>query len=238
MTPPRNHPRIASLAATTAFGIASLASISLAAAHPTTPPPPERMPPTHTPGDRDGSIDYDLDDDGTLEHVEKDYRHYDTDRDGILERSERTAYWSHMFDMGTFGSDLTPADKLRLARIAFLFDRDADGRLTGSERRAIARLIRARRLFTSLDRNGDDRVSMREARLIAYGTHDRYYQDSSYKPYAAYLFFWNRHRPDQFRSTNWIAAQFEALDRNRDARVSWYEVESHILRTFRRDVRP
>ena len=159
MTPRRNHPRIASLAATTAFGIASLASISLAAAHPTTPHPPESMPPTHTPGDRDGSIDYDLDDDGTLEHVEKDYRHYDTDRDGILERSERTAYWSHMFDMGTFGSDLTPADKLRLARIAFLFDRDADGRLTGNERRAIARLIRARRLFTSLDRNGDDRVA-------------------------------------------------------------------------------
>lgn len=153
---------VAGLAAFAAFGVASLGALSAAAAHPAPP----------VPGDdtyEDRPDDYDLDNDGILEHVEIDYRHYDTDRDGTLDPAERTAYWKHMFDMGQLGSGFNPADKERLARIAYVFDRDGDGRLTQDERVAISRLVRARRLFNELDRNNDNSITRREAGLSPRG---------------------------------------------------------------------
>lgn len=236
MASTRKTPRTSNLVAVAAFGIASLGAVSLAGAHPSTPNPNGKPGHYHAADDIDDNIDYDLDDDGILEHVEIDYRHYDGDRDGSLGTGERTAYWKHMFDMGKFGSDLTPSDKFRLARIALLFDRDGDGRLTQSERSAISRLIRARKLFTRLDRNDDNNISRREARLATWRRN--YDGDGSDNwLYNVNVFHSDRFtRPERIRN-NWIASRFAALDRNDNSRVSWNEVESHILLTFRRDFR-
>jgi hypothetical protein len=251
MSFPLPTPRKAGLAAVTAFGIASLGSLPLAAAHPGAAHQPHPAPapaPVDEYDEDDGAYwgepdpapSYDLDEDGVLEHVEIDYRHYDGDRDGVLGPGERTAYWKHMFDMGKFGTDFSPSDKIRLARIAFLFDRDGDGRLTQSERVAISRLIRARRIFTRLDRNEDESVTRREARLVSgRGYRDRHYRDDGYDQPGPNYFSWVPfRRGGRFRADNWIASRFDLLDRNDNGRVSWNEVESQILFSLRRGGRP
>ncbi|HTE52354.1 MAG TPA: hypothetical protein VK698_15995 [Kofleriaceae bacterium] len=271
MTPTLTNPRLAAIAA---FGITSLGAISFAAAHPTDPQPQPQTLPAPVPANiygtgTDGADDsygpyaddgryaddghwnddvtepdYDADDDGVLEHVEIDYRHYDSDRDGILGPTERTAYWTHMFDMGKLGGDFTRADKLRLARIAYLFDRNGDGRLTGGERAAMSRLIRGRRSFLELDRNRDNNVTRREARLTGgygggwggYG--NRRYLDGRAAPYGWSSIYWAPFRRPDPTPSNLITARFEILDRNHNGRVSWNEVETHLIQTFRRGVRP
>ena len=244
MTNTRKSPRKANLAAVAAFGIASLGALGAAGAHPghTTPypaPQPKPVQPAHY--DDYGyqqPVDYDIDDDGVLEHVEVDYRHYDRNRDGVLGTAERTAYWTHMFDMGKFGGGFSRADKTRLARIAYLFDRDADGRLTQEERVAISRLIRARKVFISLDRNRDNTVTRREAgmSLSRYEDGRRYIQPSNPGIYGGgNFFYWDRIRaPEPTRSINWVSRRFQTLDRNRNGRVSWNEVETHVILSFRR----
>lgn len=252
MTKPRKSPSKTHLTALAAFSIASLGSIAAAGAHPghTSPVPPQPRP---TQGHYDDSYerpDYDLDDDGILEHVEIDYRHYDSDRDGVLGPSERTAYWMHMFDMGKVDAGgISRADKVRLARMASYFDQDRDGRLTDTERVAISRLIRARKAFVNLDRNRDNNVTRREARMSLWrnGDHDdgrRYIQDrepshydsdGSDQGYRSGFFGWyDIRRPDPARSNNWISRRFETLDRNNNSRVSWNEVESYVIVSFRR----
>jgi Ca2+-binding EF-hand superfamily protein len=239
-SPPKTH-----LAALAAFGLASLGSIATLAAHPAhdTPVPQPRPVPSHYDGhDRP---DYDLDGDGILEHVEVDYRHYDRNRDGVLGPAERTAYWMHMMDMGKFGSDLSGADRTRLARMANYFDVDGDGRLTERERVAVSRLISARKAFNQIDRNRDNTVTRREARSFPYR---RPYDDGRYYIQGGAgssrgLFGWFGHgsdfrRPDPVRSNNWIAQRFEILDRNDNGSVSWNEVESHLILAFRRGTRP
>jgi len=249
------NPRHAGLAALTAFGLTSLGSISLAAATPT-----ESATTLHGKISADASsywddddreaddygADDDLDDDGILEHTEIDFRHYDIDRDGALSGGERTAYWKHTFNMGKLGTGLSPSDRDHLARIAYRFDTDGNGRLTRSERHAFARLIRTRRLFSRLDRNDDNQVTRREARGYRrsyyengyYGDDDRHYGDDSYRRPNLPFFYdydWSRFRS---RSNNWLAARFDTLDRNDNGRISWYEVESHILFSLRRGTRP
>ncbi len=255
MKAPRNTPRLASLAGLAAFGIASLGAVSMAAAHPA---PPQAPGPHDSEDGTSGSIgdgfgsdwaddDRQVDDDlegdvsgiGTFEHIQIDFQHYDTDRDGVLGPTERNAYWSHMVDMGVFGQSFTPAEKARLARLVFLFDRDGDGRLTEGERHAVARLIRARQVFVSLDQNRDNNVSRREAHLMTLERRGHYPTTDRYTPYSWNFFSWNRsYRPDRFRPTNWIAARFQILDSNDNGRVSWGEVESHLIRAFRRGDRP
>jgi Ca2+-binding EF-hand superfamily protein len=233
-----------------AFAFASLGAISIAAAN-----PGDRQPAPL--GDDEGYYDdqpaeYDLDQDGTLEHAEIDYRHYDRDRNGVLDRDERAGYWNHMFDMGKLGTNLSRADKTLLVRLAFLLDRDEDGRLTRDERAAMSRIIRARQTFTRMDRNGDNSVTRREAGLrfnrygeggsgygsgYGYGSNYGYgpdhYRDADYGRSDGSFFYWNPFR--QRRANNWIAARFDTLDRNDNGRVSWHEVESHLIRAFPRD---
>ena len=244
MTHTRKSPRKTHLAALAAFGLASLGSIATVAAHPghgTPVPQPRPVPPSHYDGYE--RPDYDLDDDGILEHVEIDYRHYDRNRDGVLGPAERTSYWKHQMDMGKFGADLSSADKTRLARMANYFDTDGDGRLTAGERVAISRMIRARKSFVQLDRNRDNNVTRREARSIPYRRpydDGRYYIQGS-AGYSNGFFGWyggGFRRPDPVRSNNWVAQRFETLDRNNNGRVSWNEVESHLILSFRRGTRP
>lgn len=236
-------PRKTHLAALAAFGLASLGSIATVAAHPGhSTPQPRPVPPSHY-DDYQRPVDYDLDDDGILEHVEVDYRHYDGNRDGILGPRERTAYWMHMMDMGKLGAGLSYADKTRLARLANYFDVDGDGRLTDSERVAISRLVRARKAFNQIDRNRDNTVTRREARSFPYR---RPYDDGRYyiqggAGYSNGFFGWyggGFRRPDPVRSNNWVAVRFETLDRNNNGSVSWNEVESHLIVSFRRGTRP
>ena len=233
-------PRKTHLAALAAFGLASLGSIATVAAHPGHGTP---VPPASHYDDYERPVSYDLDDDGILEHVEIDYRHYDRNRDGILGSSERTAYWMHMMDMGKFGADFSPADKARLARIANYFDVDGDGRLTNGERVAISRLIRARKAFIQLDRNRDNTVTRREVRRQYWRSpyDDGRYYIQGQAGYSNGFFGWYGHgfrRPDPVRSNNWIAVRFETLDRNNNGSVSWNEVESHLILSFRRGTRP
>lgn len=260
MTHPRMSPRITRWTALAAFGIASFGSLAAASAHPdhgTPIPPPVQA--GHYEDDYRRGNDYDLDDDGVLEHVEIDYRHYDRNRDGVLGSTERTAYWTHMFDMGKFGFGFSPADKARLARIANFFDRDGDGRLTDSERVAISRLISARKMFTALDRNRDNNVSRREAGMILQrggdgfgfgGYGDDHYGDDRNTDDGGFGFFsWygrgnggygggygGYDRPRPVSSRNWIVVAFETLDRNDNGKVSWNEVETHLVLSFRRGV--
>ncbi len=241
-SPPKTH-----LAALAAFGLASLGSIATVAAHPGhDTPAPRPVPPSHYDGydqDYDRPASYDLDDDGILEHVEIDYRHYDRNRDGVLGPAERTSYWMHMMDMGKFGTDLSQTDKTRLARMANYFDVDGDGRLTDSERVAISGLIRARKSFNQIDRNHDNTVTRREARRPLWrGRYDdgRYYIQGN-AGYSNGFFGWyggGFRRPDPVRSNNWVAVRFETLDRNNNGSVSWNEVESHLILSFRRGTRP
>ncbi len=242
MTNPKS-PRKTHLTALAAFGLASLGSIATVAAHPGhSTPTPRPVPPSHYDG-YDRPVAYDLDDDGVLEHVEIDYRHYDRNRDGILGPTERTSYWMHMMDMGKLGAGLSSADKTRLARMANYFDVDGDGRLTSSERVAISRLIQARKAFVQIDRNRDNNVTRREARLPLWrGGYDdgRYYIQGG-AGYSNGFFGWyggGFRRPDPIRSTNWVANRFETLDRNNNGRVSWNEVEAHLITSFRRGTRP
>jgi hypothetical protein len=243
------------LAAMAAFGMTSLGALSFAAAHPDDKPLPapqsniygtavddaygydDAVPSSHY----DDVADYDTDDDGVLDHVEIDYRRYDNDRDGTLGPSERTAYWAHIFDMGRLGTDLTRADKLRLARIAYVFDRDADGRLTGTERAGLTRLVRARRDFLSLDRNRDNTITPREIRG-GWGAYrgDRYNRrtlEGRSAPGTWSSFYWSPYGGRGFGSRNWIARRFDSLDRNTNGKVTWNEVETHIVRAFRFGVR-
>jgi Ca2+-binding EF-hand superfamily protein len=239
----------------TAFGLATVGSMSVAAAHPNHPEPTpvsdndkynDKYSDRHNDRDDywdDEPSDYDLDRDGVLEHAEIDFRHYDRDRNGMLDRGERTAYWSHMIDMGKFGAGLSRSDRVHLARIAHLFDIDGDGRLTREEKQAVTRLIRSRRVFARMDRNSDNNLSRREAGIIrvnrygydGYGS-DRYgYGQDHYRDGSSWggFFYWNPLRP-RVQPKNWIAARFEVLDRNDNGRVSWTEVESHILASLRR----
>lgn len=246
------------MAAMAAFGMTSLGVLSFAVADPDDKPLPAPQSNIYGTadddsygaygpyGDDDGARSSHYDDvadddtdDGVLDHVEIDYRHYDSDRDGTLGRGERTAYWAHIFDMGRLGNDLTRGDKLRLARIAYLFDRDADGRLTGTERAALSRLVRARRDFLELDRNGDNTLTPREIRRTDYGDrHERrYLEGRSASPTTWSSFYWSPFRRHGFGSGSWIARRFETLDRNDNGRVTWNEVETHIVRSFRAGVR-
>jgi Ca2+-binding EF-hand superfamily protein len=243
MSSTRKNPLKANLAAVAAFGIVSLGAVSLAGAHPTSTPYPQPKP--IAPGHYDDSYDrpdYDLDDDGVIEHVELDYRHYDRNRDGVLDLRERTAYWEHMFDMGKYGEGFSSADKARLARIAPMFDTDRDGRLTQSERRALSRLIRARKAFIQLDRNRDNNVTRREARLVTIQPYPYYGYPTqvggSYDWTSANLFYRGRHAPQRFAPNNWVAQRFQILDRNDNGRVSWNEVEAHLIVSFRRGTQP
>jgi Ca2+-binding EF-hand superfamily protein len=242
----RNSPRRASLAAMAAFGIASFGLVSVAGAHPNHTTPVPRPAPVPAPGHYDDQgygyerPDYDLDDDGVLEHVEIDYRHYDRNRDGFLNPTERTAYWRHMFDMGKFGRGFTRSDVTLLSRIAFLFDTDGDGRLTQEERVAISRMIRARKQFVELDRNRDNNLTRREAGLTRRGPYGPYYLNAgSAGQYNFNLYYWSRVRaPEPMGPRNWMAQRFETMDRNDNGRVSWQEVQSHIIVSFRRGTRP
>lgn len=246
------------LAAMAAFGMTSLGVLATAAAHPDEKPLPapqsniygaaiddaydpygdnyDGVPGSHY----DDLDDYDTDDDGVLDHVEIDYRHYDRDRDGVLGPSERTAYWAHIFDMGRVGADLTRAEKLRLARVAHVFDRDADGRLTGSERAGLVRLVRARRDFLTLDRNRDNTITPREIKVGWGGRGDRYnrrYLEGRSAPSTWSSFYWSPYGRRGFGSGNWIARRFDTLDRNTNGKVTWNEVETHVVRAFRLGVR-
>ena len=240
------------LAAMAAFGMTSLGALSIAAAHPDDKPIPapqsniygtavddygydEGIP--STPYD---VADYDTDDDGVLDHVEIDYRHYDRDRDGVLGSSERTAYWAHIFDMSRLGTDLTRADKLRLARVAYVFDRDADGRLTGTERAGLNRLVSARRDFLALDRDRDNTLVPREIRGGWGARGDRYnrrHLERRSAPGTWSSFYWSPFRGPGRASGSWIASRFDTLDRNENGKLTWSEVETHIVRTFRSGVR-
>ena len=244
------------LAAMAAFGMTSLGALSFAAADPYDKPLPApqsniygtEIDDAYGYADGDDEIssthygdaaDYDTDDDGVLDHVEIDYRHYDRDRDGVLGASERTAYWAHIFDMGRLGTDLTRADKLRLARIAYVFDRDGNGRLTGSERAALSRLVRARRDFLELDRNRDNTLSRREVHRGGFGDrYERRYLDRDASPTAWSSFYWSPFRRYGLGSGSWLARRFDTLDRNDNGKVTWNEVETHLVRTFRSGVRP
>lgn len=250
MTHPRKSPRTTGMVALAAFGLVSLGSIAAVGAHPGHATPKPRPAPGHHDDSSWGRPDYDLDDDGILEHVEIDYRHYDRDRDGRLDPNERTSYWMHMFDMGKFGNDLSYADKQRLARIANFFDRDGDGRLTNHERIAISRLIRARKLFVELDRNRDNNVTRREAGVIIYrgGYGNDHYRDGGYYGNdGGFGFFgwygngggygYGYERPSSVPSRNWIVSRFTTLDRNRNGRVSWNEVETSLIVAYRRGTR-
>jgi Ca2+-binding EF-hand superfamily protein len=244
MTNPRISPRTIKLAALAAFGLVSLGSIAAAGAHPNhgnpVPPAPRPIPPSHYDDNGYGyqrPVDYDLDGDGVLEHVELDYRHYDRNRDGRLDSNERTAYWTHMFDMGKFGTDFSKSDKVRLARIARFFDVDGDGRLTQTERVAISRLIRARKVFVSLDRNHDNNVTRREAGMYGRGYDDgRYYIQGGIQGGFGFWYGNDIRAPEQYRSRNWVAVRFNTLDRNDNGRVSWNEVEGYLVTSFRRGV--
>jgi hypothetical protein len=261
MTNPRKSPRTIRWTALAAFSFASFGSLAAASAHPDhSEPVPPPASAGHYQDDHARPGDYDLDDDGILEHVEIDYRHYDRNRDGVLGPAERTAYWTHMFDMGKFGVGFSQADKVRLARIANFFDRDGDGRLTDVERVAISRLIGARKMFTELDRNRDNNVTRREAGMIIYrggydggfggfggGFGDDHYGDDRYIGDGGFGFFsWYGYgghgggydRPRPVSSRNWIVRSFETLDRNDNGKVSWNEVESHLIVSFRRGVQP
>jgi Ca2+-binding EF-hand superfamily protein len=111
----------------------------------------------------DDRYQYDLNRDGRLDHNELDYRHYDLDGDGQLEADERRAYWKHMIEMGYF-SELTAAEAQRVTHLAYLFDRNNDGRMTGAERRDLDRMIGALRRFDAADMNNDNFLSRGEAR--------------------------------------------------------------------------
>jgi Ca2+-binding EF-hand superfamily protein len=239
MTAPKS-PRTIKLFALAAFGLVSLGSIAAAGAHPNHGKPvplPRPIPPSHY--DDYGyqhPVDYDLDGDGILEHVEMDYRHYDRNRDGVLSSNERTAYWTHMFDMGKFGTGFSRTDKVRLARIARFFDVDGDGRLTQTERVAISRLIRARKVFVSLDRNRDNNVTRWEAGLYRRydNNDDRYYIQGGIVGGFGFWYGNDIRAPEPTRPRNFVSTRFATLDRNNNGRVSWNEVESYLVTSFRR----
>ena len=257
MESPRKTPRMASMAGMAAFGILSLGAVSVAGAHPTTVEAAPVVAPASIYGDGaflddgfgsywgdDGvettPVNYDLDGDGVLEHVEIDYRHYDRDQNGALGPTERTAYWGHMLDMGMVGGEsFAPSEKARLARLIYIFDRDGDGRLDPNERLAVSRLIQARQIFLSLDRNRDNNLTSREARLTLLRRGNRYYAKTAPVSNQYGFFYWNRIvRPAPYRPTNWIAARFRILDSNDNGRVSWGEVESHLIKAYRRGENP
>lgn len=236
---PRTLTTKLSLAA--AFGLTSLGAIAVAGATPATPEAQAKAVPIPYTADDVGyddeptwddvpaDPDYDLDSDGVLENAEIDYRRHDRDRDGVLDRGERAAYWNHAVATGKLGPDLTRADRAHLARIAYLVDRDGDGRLTRPERATLSRLLRARKIFTNLDRNDDDTLTRREAGLVRYAPYDRHYRRTGGRG-DWNGFYWSPfRRHERTRPNNWIAARFDTLDRNDNGRVSWGEIESHFL---------
>jgi hypothetical protein len=109
-------------------------------------------------------VAYDMNGNGRLEHNELDYRHFDRDRDGRLSGVERKDYWRHMVDMGYFG-ELNGREVQLLVQLTYLFDRNDDGRIIGQERVDFDRMIRSLRRFDEIDRNNDNYVSRREARM-------------------------------------------------------------------------
>ena len=86
---------------------------------------------------------------------------YDVDRDRRIDASERKGFWSYMISTGAYGQ-LSSDETSRFIQLVRYFDVNADGRLLGSERVGMDKLIDSLRLFKRLDRNGDRYLSRYE----------------------------------------------------------------------------
>jgi hypothetical protein len=93
-------------------------------------------------------------------------RLYDDNRNGMVDAGERGPFWTYVARSGVYG-ELAQDEVQRFGQVAYLFDLNRDGRLVGGERHGMDKLNDSLRLFKSLDRNGDLRLTAYECGFSA-----------------------------------------------------------------------
>lgn len=93
-------------------------------------------------------------------------RLYDYNRNGMVDAGERGQFWTYVARSGVYG-ELAQDEVQRFGQVAYLFDLNRDGRLVGGERHGMDKLNDSLRLFKSLDRNGDLRLTAYECGFSA-----------------------------------------------------------------------
>jgi hypothetical protein len=93
-------------------------------------------------------------------------RLFDDNHNGMVDAGERGQFWTYVARAGAYG-ELAQDEVQRFGQVAYLFDLNRDGRLVGGERHGMDKLNSSLRLFKSLDRNDDLRLTAYECGFSA-----------------------------------------------------------------------